>query len=382
MADTWNGFGLYQPFDGNITAQQATADAGRYVLTWGPGKPTAWYAGNPALNISYYLPFDTDADRTLFGDLGHPLSWWQSSSGHPDWILYQCDQTTPAWVGGLPDNVPLDVSNTQVVAYQMALVGPYMQANGYNSLAADVISLKNANGGCGVWTQNHTVWVQKFTGQREDPAWAAAVQFWTAYAQWYLHGLTHQAALLANAPIGDAPMNDPANKELASHIDALYDEGGFTNFGSKIADQGEFRTKVWWMMYIQSLGKPYLVTDLWKGTEPDASQREYAFATYLMGKGHRAAMFTSQLGTYGSEHYWPEYTAPVGSPCTPRYSGQHVDLRKFTLSLVIVNSSGSTIDVTLPQPASAYTDIEGQPVTDPMPVPAQSGLVLLTANGC
>jgi hypothetical protein len=382
IADTWANFGLFQPFDGLISSHQATSDASRYVIAWGPGKPLAWLSGNPQLNVSYYLPFDTDADIGGFGALGHPLSWWQSASGHPDWILYQCDRSTPAWVNGLPQNVPLDISNPAVVAYQMALVGPYMQANGYNALAADVISLHNGNGGCGVWTQNHTVWVPKFSGQTVDAAWATAVLYWVTYAQWYLHAQPRQEALLVNAPIASEQEGDTQSEAFVSHIDALQDEGGFTNFGSHIAGDAEFRTKTWWMSYVQSLGKAFMIADLWKGAEPDGAQREFAIAAYLEAKGHFAAMFTSQYGQYGSEHYWPEYTVPVGTPCGDMQSEQGAYVRALSLSLVIVNTSTSTVDVTLPQPASAYTDIEGLQVTQPMPVSAQSGLVLLTANGC
>lgn len=381
MTDTWSRIGLFQPFDFDITRSEATNTAARFDLTWGPDDPQPWLQGNRHLNVSYYLPFDTDADITGFGYLGHRLSWWQSTSGHPDWVLYRCDRVTPAWVSGLPVNTPLDISNPDVVAYQMQRVVPYIKANGYNALAADVISLRNGYGGCGVWTQNHTVWVQKFSGQRDDPAWVAAVQHWAAYAQWYLHAQHPQLALLVNSAIAYEPEGDPDSETFVSHVDAVQDEGGFTNWGGRMADDREFRQKEWWMTYVQSMGKPYMIADLWR-TEPTAAEREFSIASYLLGRGDYAAMFTSQYGEYGQEHYYPEYADQVGGPCGAMTQTQGVYERDLESALVIVNTSTSTIDVTLPKLATAYADMEGQTVTDPMPVGAQSGLVLLTPNGC
>jgi len=50
--------------------------------------------------------------------------------------------------------------------------------------------------------------------------------------------------------------------------------------------------------------------------------------------------------------------------------------------LVIVNTGGSTVNVALPKGASNYTDIEGRPVANPLPVGSSDGWVLLTNSGC
>jgi hypothetical protein len=382
MARTWSRIGLLQPFDYGISRSEARDIAPKFDLAWGSGDPSPWHAGNPKIDVSYYLPFDTDADLDGFGSLGHPLSWWLSSKGHPDWVLYRCDRTTPAWVSGLPTNTPLDISNPAVVAYQMRLVVPYMKANGFNALAADVVSLHDGSGGCGVWTDNHTVWVQKFSGQHDDPNWAAAVQSWAAYAQQYLHAQSDQMALLANSDVGYAPIGDRPSEELVGHVDAVQDEGGFTSWGGQIADDHMFREKEWWMDYVQGVGKPYLIADLWKDQEPDASQREYAIATYLMGRGEYAALFTAKYGEYGVEHYYPEYADAVGSGCEAMQHTQGVYMRRLANALVIVNTAGSTMRVTLPKKAEWYRDMEGKEVTNPMPIDGESGLVLLTSSGC
>lgn len=380
LLDTWNGIGLFQPFDGYIPQSQARAHASRYVMTWGPDKPLAWLSGNSSISTGYYLPFDTDADTMAFGNLGHALDWWQSSL-HPDWILYRCDRRTPAWIDGLPQNVPLDISNPAVVAYQMRLVVPYMRSNGYTSLAVDVLALQNNPGGCGVWTKNHTAWVPKFTGQPEDRQWAAAVMYWMAYTQWYLHNLNPQFPVLVNSP-GWVSAGDPAEEALIAHLDGFQDEAGFTGWGNHLIDETGFANKVWWATYIQAQSKAYLVTDLWKGGEPDPVERDFAVSTYLMGKGHQSAMVTAQYGHYGVEHYWREFASPVGSPCAAMMHAQGAYLRKYTGALVIVNPTSSTIKVALPQPAPSYADMERRPVMNPLPVGPDDGWVLLTGNGC
>ena len=303
-------------------------------MTWGPGKPLAWLSGNSQISTGYYLPFDTDADTNGFGNLGHTLRWWQNGN-HADWVLYHCDRQTPAWVGGLPDNVPLDISNPAVVAYQMALVVPYMQANGYKSLAVDVLALNNNPGGCGVWTQNHTVWVQKFSGQVQDTQWANAVLDWMAYTQWYLHELNPQYPVLVNSP-GWINQGDPGEEALIGHLDGFQDEAGFTGWGTHLVNETAFLNKIWWAKYIQGLGKAYLVTDLWQGAEPNPVQRDFAVSTYLMGKEHQSAMVTAQYGNYGVEHYWPEFASPVGSPCAAVVHAQGLYIRKYTGALVVV----------------------------------------------
>lgn len=381
VADTWSTIGAFQPFDGGITKQQATAHAPRYVLTWGTDKPSDWIDGNSAINATYYIAFDTDADVGAFGNLGHDLAWWQQNP-HADWVLYKCDRRTPAYVGGLPSNVPFDISNPAVVAYQMSIVGPYMAANGYTSLAADVLSIDNGQAGCGVWTHHHTVWVQRFSGQRVDPKWAAAAQYWAAYAQWYMHGMPVPTPFVANAGLGGIAQGDPGYEQLISHLDGFQDEAGFTSFGNHLIGDADFRTKIWWAQYVQAQGKAFMVADLWQHHEPSSTQRDFAIATYLMGRYHQEAMMTAEYGSYGVEHYWSEYDSAVGSPCSDMYSDQGVYLRKNTGSLVIVNVAKTDEWVTLPHAASSYTDMEGRRVTDPLHVGQDDGWVLLTNNGC
>ena len=335
--------------------------------------------GNAQISTGYYLPFDTDADVGDFGDLGHSLQWWVSA--HPDWILYRCDRRTPARVGGLPDNVPLDISNPAVGAYQMQLVVPFMRANGYTSLTVDVLSLQNGPGGCGIWTHDHTRWVQKFSGQQKDSRYAAAVLAWMSYVQWFLHVQHPQFPMLVNAP-GWVTARDPGQEALISHLDGFQDEGGYTGWGNHMVDEASFLNKEWWAQYVQAQGKAYLVTDLWRDSEPNPAERDFSVSTYLMSKAHQAAMVTARYGHYGVEHYWPEFASAIGTPCASMYHDQGVYFRKYTGALVVVNPTGVTASITLPRSARAYADMEGRTVNDPLTLNKDDGFVLLTTSGC
>src|SRR5580700_10184046 len=113
LDDTWNGIHVFLPFDNFknkyiIKPAQAEADGPLYDMAWGSNSGEmvhAWQTNNPSLHAGYYLPIGTDALLHQFGKLGQPLTWWQAN--HPDWILYECDQKTIAYVTGL-SQVPLD----------------------------------------------------------------------------------------------------------------------------------------------------------------------------------------------------------------------------------------------------------------------------------
>ena len=49
---------------------------------------------------------------------GRNISWYEAHQR--DWVLYKCDQKTPAFQYGDP-NVPLDFTNPSVIEYQASL---------------------------------------------------------------------------------------------------------------------------------------------------------------------------------------------------------------------------------------------------------------------
>jgi len=373
MADTWSGIHPFQVFDFNITQQQAQQDAYRYGFVWGTGKPAAWKSGNSSIMTSWYAPFDGDFS------LKHNLSWWLAN--HPSWVLYKCDGKRLASLDGLK-NVPLDISNPNVVRWQMATYAPGMESAGYDALAEDLVSLNNATGGCGVYV-NH-VWTPRFTGQKIDPAWTAATLAWHAYAYKYLHGLSRPLMVAVNNVPESQPFGDLDQQNLISHVDIIDDESSFTNYGTGYASSQKVGLILQWMKYAQGQGVAYIVDDKWNTNKLTQQQFAWGLATYMLGKYHNAEVFIDHLPGYGQEYWVKQYNAKVGSPCADMYPDPNdngVLYRKFSTAFVVVNSSSTQgYTVNLPQPS--YTDIWGNTVTSPLHLAPDASEILLTTNGC
>jgi hypothetical protein len=356
-----------------ISPSQATADAGRYDFVWGSHEPGAWKAGNSELVTSWYMPFDGD------GTTRHSLGWWKAY--HPDWILYRCDQRTPAWPDGL-QNIPLDISDPDVVRWQMQTYGPAAQAAGFDAMALDLVELNNANGGCGVFVNG--VWHQRFNGQHVDRAWTRAVLHWMHYAFPYLHGFARPMLVAVNHVPESRAFGDADETDLLAHIDIVNDESAFTVYGNQYVSSEKFARIIRWMKYTQGLGKPFIVDDKWNTPGLTFGQLSWALSTYLMGKYHYSSVFIDHLPGYGYEYWHPEYTAPVGTPCADTYADQHdsgVYYRRYTGAFIVLNASSSRT-YSLPLPKPSYTSLEGQIVTSPLTAGPDSGHVLLTSSGC
>jgi hypothetical protein len=374
IGDTWIGIHAFQVFDGGISPSQATAHAHRYDFVWGTSKPSAWKAGNSKIVTSWYAPFDGDFTT------GHGLTWWQAN--HPDWVLYKCDKKTPAGMDGLK-NVPLDISNSAVVHWQMQTYSPRLESGGYDALAEDLVGLNNANGGCGVWIKS--VWHQRFTGQIVDPAWSKAVISWHRYAYSYLHGLSRPIQVGVNHVPENKPYGDLDELALLKYIDFIDDESSFTNYGNSYASSAKVQLIVQWMKYVQGLNKPWIVDDKWNTPNMSRQQFDWAIGTYLLGKGHYSSVFIDHLPGYGYEYWYQQYNATIGSPCGDMYAdplNTGVYYRKYTKAFVVINASiNNSFTVKLPQ--LTYTSIFGETVTSPMFIGPDDGQVLLTpSNGC
>ncbi|HEY5096352.1 MAG TPA: hypothetical protein VII69_14665 [Candidatus Eremiobacteraceae bacterium] len=407
LANTSEGIHALQVFDQahgyTITSAESVADGGRYASVWGVRSPhmaSSWHTNNERLNALIYTPYDTDATGS---GLDRPRSWWLAN--HPDWILYECDRTTIAYVRGLR-GVPLDISNQAVWQYQVALLGSYAEANSFDGLAADIVSLKNntgdaefGHGGCGVWIDAHTTWVAKFSGSAADPLWAAATQKWVAGVHQALHDSAEFPRTLALAvntnvdsyvPPGKFPGGEPGEQAIVNNADIIMNEAGFAMWGKFVGDRG-FNNAFGWMEYAQSIGKAMLITDDWdhQSQAPTIAQLDYSIATYLMGKEQAAALYVGQNGMYGKENYYPEYDAKIGQACAamyggpddPWYRGENIYFRKYSGGMAIVNVNDS-LPYSVVLPKKSYRDIEGRTITSPLTLQPNSGVVLMTSDGC
>ena len=373
IPDTWTGIHAFQVFDSRISHDKAVQDAYRYDLVWGTVQPTAWKQGNPRIIVTYYAPFDGDFSSK------NSLTWWKQN--HPDWILYKCDEKTPAWPSGLP-NVPLDISNPAVVQWQMATYGPVMESGYFGGLAADLVGLDNASGGCGVFING--VWTQRFSGQPKDDAWSQAVLAWMRYAFGALHREPRPLSLGVNHVPESRPFGDPEEADLLNHIDYTDDESSFTDYGNGYASNTRVASILQYMKYVQQLGKAYIVDDKWNTRSISQQQLGWSIGTYMLGKYHSSSVYIDHLPGYGYEYWYQQYLASVGNPCgdyvaDKTHPGAYE--RKYTGAYVVVNATyNRTFTITLPQPS--YTSIFGGKVTSPLTIAGDTGAVLLTTKGC
>ncbi|HEY5095016.1 MAG TPA: hypothetical protein VII69_07880 [Candidatus Eremiobacteraceae bacterium] len=398
LPSTWNGLFTMQVFDNHknkygISPEQAAADGPLYSAIWGSNSPElvqAWRTNNPTLAISMYQIIGTDAALTLFGNLGQPLSWWQAN--HPDWILYECDQKTIAYVSGV-NSVPLDISNPDVVNYILNLVGGYSEQNGYSALGFDLVSLKNDTGGagnlhgCGVITAGG--WVQKFSGKTVDPLWDSAMLTFLSTARTYLHGLPHPLAIWGNNVPAAFTFGDPDETQVIGDLDVVLDESGFANYG-KYSTDSYFNATVQWATYIQSLRKGFMDVNEWQEVQLTNAELDYALATYAMVKEQAAVVFAAPYGEYGEEHYFPQYATKIGPPCAEMYGGpsylglgRFAYYRQYRQALALVNTS-PTASYTVKLPQKTYTDVaSGATVTSPLSLGPNSGYLLwISKIGC
>ena len=397
--DTWNHLETLQIFDNHknkygISPQEAAADGPRYLAVWGSDNSTmvaAWRTNNPSILISMYQIPSTDAAQNLFGHLGQSMSWWLAN--HPDWILYECDQRTPAYVTGV-SSVPLDFSNPDVVNYILNVAGTYAEQGGYSALGFDLVSLNNYMGGpgngqfgCGVKTSGG--WVQKFSGNKVDTLWANAMLSFLSAARTYAHGLPRPLALWGNNVPPAYPFGDPKENQVIADLDVVLDESGFANYGNYV-DDTYFNTLVQWALYIQAQGKGFIDVNEFKLDPITNPQLDYALATYALVKEQASAMFLSPYGEYGKEHYFTQYTTKIGPPCNEMYGGpgylglgRYAYYRQYRMALALVNTSPTaTYVVKLPKPS--YTDIaSGATVTSPLSLGPNSGYLLsIPHQGC
>ncbi|HLJ82825.1 MAG TPA: hypothetical protein VKT51_01450 [Candidatus Eremiobacteraceae bacterium] len=405
IQDTWSGIYPVQIFDnhknkGGISQEQAMQDGPLYAALWGSNSPQmvqAWRTNNPTLPISMYLPVGTDASVSLFGNLGHPLSWWQAN--HPDWILYECDRSTVAFVSGLT-SVPLDITNPDVINYLLNLVGGYAEQNGYSAVGLDLVSLNNDTGGtqdgqhgCGVFANVGGVptWTQKFSGHTVDSAWANAMLSYLSTARTYLHGQPRSLGIWGNNVPADITLGDPNEQQLVADLDVLFDESGFARYG-KYSSDAEFNNTVAWARYAQGLGKGFMDVNEWQNeTSVTNAQLDYVLSTYVMAKEQAAVVFTAPYGEYGFEHYFDQYKAAIGAPCAEMYGGPSYHglgrlayFRQFSFGLSAVNTS-STTPYTVKLPQTVYTDVATGAVrhSAKLTLAPSSGVLLTVAkHGC
>ena len=358
--DTWNNIHIFQSFDYNITNPSAVAY--HYDFVWGAATDhvSAIRSGNPKIFISYYIPFHRDSGTAV----------------HPDWILYKCDRVTPAYEFGNP-NIPLDFANPALVAWQIKTYGQPASENGYDGIAADNVGMENYYNACGVYING--TWVQRYTGQPDDPQWREDIVSWLTRMQQALHQLQHPLALIPNLSLGSVSPDDPLVQQALSHVDGVLDEDGFTNDARGYLTGNDWVQRIHLMRNVQEQHKPYYVVNQFQAPSISRDSLQWALASYLMGKGRMAALFISTYQGYGADTRYNEYNTQIGSPHDVMYQWQNVYWRDYTNGLILVNPSATEAYTVTFSAGSHYFDLYGYSVGKTVTLPAHSGMVLLSS---
>ena len=368
--DTYDGIHAFLTFDYSVTDVATAASHADYV--WGADESNiAGYraSSQPQIVLSKYIPFTRDPDES------HDLAYWQAL--HPDWVLYQCDQVTPAYEFG-DSNVSLDITNPDVVDWQITSYAMPAADAGYDMIAADNFTLSNDFGACGIFQNGQ--WKALYSGA-DDPQYTADVLAWAQSFATRLHSLSPKPlGLVPNFQIGGVPYTDPNVVQVVATVDAILDECGFTGCSGGYPAESSWLNIQSFVEYVQGQNKAYYAINEFGDSPPlpDADV-QWALASYLMSKEHASAIFTSGVQQYGSDNWRPEYSAAIGTPCGAMQSTQGVYAREYKHGYAIANPSANAAAFTLP--SGSFQDLHGSAVSGSVPLAAGTGTVLLDTGG-
>ncbi|MBV9006540.1 MAG: hypothetical protein JO181_17885, partial [Solirubrobacterales bacterium] len=309
---------------------------------------------------------------------------WQSV--HPDWIVYRCDRKTPAYYSSNATNVPLDITNPAVRAWQMAQLADLF-GQGATGVAFDNFNFANADGRCGVyrngvWTplRYPRVWQDNAQYAGDMLAWLRAIS--SAVRQEY-PGKTITVSLSPS-------VSGLANvKASVPYIDMIFDESGYTDYGKKRLTGSAWQTETSALEYLNRQGKGFdvnAIVDEPRDSAVTSNQLNWALANYLLVRGARSYTyvyggkglgFSGSPSGYGTFFDRPDYHVPIGHPVAGPYVSHGLQMRAYSGGLVIVDARRSaTYTIRLDR---IYNDMGGHAISSARLSPA-TGIVLLSPS--
>lgn len=368
--DTINNIHLEMVFNYNVT--DLNTESGVVDMVWAsnyPNQPADVY------NTSY-IPYSVD-------NFTHTVAWYQKN--HPDWLEYLCDRKTLAFEFGSTTLAPINFADPKVRDYQWAnwVDGPLQQ--GYAGIAVDTMSASSNWGRCGHYDRSGN-WVQQYSGKANDPVYQRDELAWEAATYEHIHNFSPTATMQVNVSyeFGFPP---DVNLQLMTTSDLLFDERGFTNYGSPpdVPDPIQWEQIIAVLKYVQSRGVCYMTNGEESGLTANIPQsaRLWVIANYLLVKNRCTYMYITGFNSDGSQDYgslitFPEYSIQIGHPTGGMKKTQGVFARPYSGGLALVNPYYATTTVTLP--AGSWVDVNGNPVGPTITMEGQTGEVLLKAR--
>jgi Hypothetical glycosyl hydrolase family 15 len=365
------GVGLTMNYD----IVDKSSEIGKIDYVWGayaPPEPADVYN-------TVYIKYARDQQEV------HDEAWWKEH--HPTWIEYKCNKLKPAYQYG-HKNMPLDITNPEVRAYQWQEEIEPRLAEGFEGPAFDNLELENESRRCGHFDASGQ-WVKQFTGKSGDPAFTQAVMEWVAYTRAEVHAYSATATVSMNFSY-DPRATAAQNMALMEYGDLVFDERGVTNYGQLGNDRPT--PALWRQIYesalaLQAGGSCYDLNNEFPGASSAISsgELEWAISNYLLIKG--ACTYISISGfrgkkynqqDYGVLHWYPQYERPIGEPTgAPAEQPSGAYLREFTGGLALVNPTLAAAEVILP--VGVWYDGQGDAVSGSTVLAAQQGEVLTSS---
>ncbi len=398
IPDTWGRtLGFLDWAENDMTGPEISANAANYSFLWSgiDIHNHHFRSANPQINVGRYMPAFLDGENArpephslrreddTAERRARTLRWWNTEAdgtGHPDWVIYQCDRVTPAYQveddRTLP-NMPLDFTNPQVMDWLLRDSG-VTEDVGFTALSADLLFVVNINHACGIYRNGR--WVQLFSGEEADPLFASAVNAWARQLRARLRALTLPRGLVANFPLIDV-YSDEQIRTIAEKLDGLVDEQGFTGFaqGRIFASGDQWLRKVENTIEIQNRGTAVYSVNYVSTFPPLPEESEWILGSFLMGRQHAAYLLITLRRGVRWPHL-PQYDEDMGHPCAPMRSAENVYLRDFSHGLAVVNPSPvSSYAVTLPP--GSFRDLYGARIGESrLVLGPMTGRVLLSST--
>lgn len=368
--DTTNNIHLEMVFNYNVT--NINTEAGVVDMVWASNYPTE----PPRVYNTTYIPYSVD-------NFTNSVSWYQQH--HPDWLEYLCDRKTLAFEFGATNLAPIDFANPAVQAYQWANWVDAPLGQGFAGIAVDTMSASSNWGRCGHYDLSGK-WVQQYTGQSNDPAYQRDELAWEAATYKHVHDYSNTATMQVNVSY-EFGYSAEVNLLLMTTADLLFDERGFTNYGTppNVPPPAQWEQIMTVLQYVQSKGVCYMTNGEESTLTADIPQsaRLWVISNYLLVKNSCTYMYMTGFTADGAQDYgslitFPEYSIPIGHATSEIKKEHGVWVRTYSGGVALVNPDYATATVTLPP--GAYVDVNGNSVGPTVMMGGQTGQVQLNAQ--
>jgi hypothetical protein len=225
--------------------------------------------------------------------------------------------------------------------------------------------------------------VQQYSGRANDPVYQRDELAWEAATYEHVRNFSPTATMQVNVSYEFGfPMD--VNLQLMTTSDLLFDERGFTNYGSPpdVPDPIQWEQIMAVLKYVESRGVCYMTNGEQSGLTANIPQsaRLWVIANYLLVKNRCTYMYITGFNSDGGQDYgslitFPEYSIQIGHPIGGMTKTQGIWARAYSGGMTLVNPYYATATVTLP--AGSWVDVNGNSVGPTVTMEGQTGQVLL-----